>query len=72
MFRVALFALAVFALAVFAVIDVGVSNGALPQGFCYRTEAIASRWMLPKSGHCLTMGVTQIEEAARWTERSVE
>ena len=30
-------------------------TGALPQGFCYRAEAIASRKMLPKSGRCLTM-----------------
>ena len=45
---------------------------ALPQGFCYRTEVIASRKMLPKSGYCLTMGVTQTTEARTWMERSAE
>ena len=45
---------------------------ALPQQKGYPTEAIASRRMLPKSGYCLTMGVTQIEEASRWSERSAQ
>ena len=52
-------------------VEVLEQEAALPQQKCYLTEAIASRGCYRNRGHCLTMGVTKIEEAADgWRHKS--